>query len=334
MPALDAEQRATLLQQALRALVTQRWGDAPRVSGNFPGGATLRHDEHGWVLLTESPGSALGGALAWARNSGVSDLHVIADADAGVLARRALAFAQAPTVWRRDDREIAPAEPVPLPPDPPAPPEAAAMVDVIRGAGAEPVVEHGVLVAEVLGLEVARVVVTGGEPHLEVGVGKHDREAQRLIHGDRAPVEALGAAVRAVRERRRADAPAHQVNLVAAERWLRAVLVARPELAGAVRLEGVAPPFPRSDLRQRAVAPAVGEDTDGRPVVVVCSTGIHVDLVPTAADVRLRDMPDARLVLVVPEGDDHPVTRDLATALAQPADVMTVERNWKALSPS
>jgi hypothetical protein len=66
----------------------------------------------------------------------------------------------------------------------------------------------------------------------------------------------------------------------------------------------------------------------------VCSTGIHVDLVPTAADVRLRDAPDARLVLVVPEGDDHPVNRDLAAALTSPADIVTVKRDWKALTPS
>ena len=334
MPAVDAERRAVLLQRALDALVAQHWGPGDRSTGTFPGGATLRERDRGWVLASDAPASALGGALAWARTNGVSELHVIADGEAGALARRAKAFAQPPNVWRRDGRDITPAEPEPLSPPEPAPHDARALEDVIVVAGADAVVEHGVLMAEVLGLEVARVATTDGEPRLEVGVGKHDREAQRLIHGDRAPVEALGAAVRAVLERRRPGAPAHQINQVAAERWLRAVVLARPELVGAARLEAAPPPFPRADLRQRSVAPAVGVDNEGGPVVAVCSTGIHVDLVPTAADVRLRDAPEARLVLVVPDGDDHPVTHDLAAALANPAEVFTVQKDWKTLTPA
>lgn len=332
MPAVDAERRALVLQQALRALVAQHWSEADRTSGTFPGGATLLEGERGWVLVSENPAHALGGALAWSRTKGLRELHVIVDDVAATLARRAGAFAVPPAVWLRNGRELARAEAEPIATPAPVPPEVLALADVIAAAGADAVVEHGVLLAEVLGLEVARVAVTDGAAHLEVGVGKHDREAQRLIHGDRAPVEALGVAVRAVRERRTPGAPAHQINQVAAERWLRAIVVARPELVGAARLERVAPPHPRSDLRQRAVAPAVGEDNDGRPVVVVCSTGIHVDLVPSAADVRLRDRPEARLVLVIPDGDDHPVTRELAAALAEPADVVTVQRDWKALT--
>jgi hypothetical protein len=35
-------------------------------------------------------------------------------------------------------------------------------------------------------------------------------------------------------------------------------------------------------------------------------------------------------VLVVPDGDDHTVTRDLASALLHPAELVTVARNWRA----
>jgi hypothetical protein len=87
----------------------------------------------------------------------------------------------------------------------------------------------------------------------------------------------------------------------------------------------------RTDLRQPAPAPAGGVDLSGRPIVVVCSTGIDVDLVPAAADARLSDGRDARLVLVVPEGDDHPVTHALAAALADPAEVVTLPGDWRAL---
>ena len=56
-------------------------------------------------------------------------------------------------------------------------------------------------------------------------------------------------------------------------------------------------------------------------MVVVTSTGIDLDLVPTAADLRLAHAPGARLVLAVPERDAHPVTRRLAGELVEPAEV-------------
>src|SRR5205814_180532 len=77
-------------------------------------------------------------------------------AAAGTLARRATAFAEPPTVWRVDDTVLTPAVPEPLPPEPAVDPRVAALADVIRAGGADPVVEHGVLRGEVLGLEVAR----------------------------------------------------------------------------------------------------------------------------------------------------------------------------------
>ncbi|MDQ1373480.1 MAG: hypothetical protein QOJ09_818, partial [Actinomycetota bacterium] len=135
---------------------------------------------------------------------------------------------------------------------------------------------------------------------------------------------------RAVRERRRPEAPSHPANQLAAERWLRKLLVDEPGIVGARRLEPVAPPRLRDDLRLPNPAPAAGEDLDGGPVLVVCSTGIDLGLVPSAVDARILDGRDPRLVLVVPEGDDHPVTRDLASALRDPAELLTVERNWRS----
>jgi hypothetical protein len=212
------------------------------------------------------------------------------------------------------------------------------------------VAEHGVLAGEVLGLEVARVAVDGSEARLEVGVGQHDREAQRLVHGDRSPVEALAAAVAEVRRLRVAGAAGHPANLLSPERWLRAVVLDAPALAGARGLDPVSSTVVRADLRSRAPAPAWGVDEDGEPVVVVCSTGIDPDLVPLGADVRVAaragalapapwtDHPWAkdgagpvRLVLLVPAGDDHAVTRALAAALAQPAVVRTVPAGWRGM---
>lgn len=67
-------------------------------------------------------------------------------------------------------------------------------------------------------------------------------------------------------------------------------------------------------------------------MVVVCSTGIDVDLVPAAADVRLTDGRQARLILAVPEADDHPLIRDLAGALAEPAEIVAIPGDWRRLA--
>ena len=57
--------------------------------------------------------------------------------------------------------------------------------------------------------------------------------------------------------------------------------------------------------------------------------GIDLGLVPMAADLRLAHAPGARLVLVVPERDAHPVTRRLAAALVEPAEVVALPGDWR-----
>jgi hypothetical protein len=64
-------------------------------------------------------------------------------------------------------------------------------------------------------------------------------------------------------------------------------------------------------------------------VVVACSVGIDLDLVPSAADARAALAPDARLLVVVPQRDDHPVTRALAAELARPAEVVALAGDWR-----
>jgi hypothetical protein len=75
---------------------------------------------------------------------------------------------------------------------------------------------------------------------------------------------------------------------------------------------------------------ATGEAADGSPVVVACTVGMSLDLVPAAADARAALIPDARLLLAVPERDDHPGTRRLAARLVRPAEVVPVPGDWRA----
>jgi len=198
------------------------------------------------------------------------------------------------------------------------------------------VVEHGTITGEILGLEVARVVAAGSGWRLAVGVGHVDQDARDEMRPDESIDDALDRVVDLVRRHRAPGRTRHPANTVARERWLRRVLVERPVLVGASELRPVAPPLGRTGLMTPAVAPAVGTDVHGRPMVVVCATGVHLDLVPAAADVRVLsstggEAASARLVLVVPEADDYPLTRELAGDLAWPADVLTVPVGWEAL---
>jgi hypothetical protein len=277
------------------------------------------------VLAEEQPARSLGQALAWARQQDVTEVHLLVEDAGGLLARRAALFAQPPRIWQVDGRSLRQANAAPLPEPQALREEVAELARVIAAAGAVPVVEHGVLIGEVEGLEVARVVDTDEGVRLEVGVGRADRESFQLLHGDMPKAEALARVIATVREHRRPGAEPHPLNRLAAERWLRAKLIADPSIVGATALLPLSPPVPRTNLKDAVPASAVGTDGDGHDLLVVCSVGIDLDLVPTAADVRLAaGIAGARLVLAVPERDDHPVTRALAEMLTEPAEVRPV----------
>ena len=332
----------------LGALVRDNWKkERPRRldPSGLPGGAALLDVEAGraWVLIDDGAVSRFGPALAWAWRQDVGELHVLVEsalpagpgAASGVVARRAAAMSNPPQVWDVRGREVFMATPAEIVgvdsvPDLGLPGKCVADYrHVLLDHGAEPILEHGVLRGEVLGLEVARVV---GD-QLQVGVGRHDRRARAEMHPDQDLGQALDDAVGAVRARRKLGQPRHPANTLARGRWLRAVLCARPELVEARELEPVAPPLPWFDLPEAGAAPARGISSPaGTPVIVVSSVGVELDLIPTAADSRIIHGPEADLVVVVPEGDDLPVTRALAARLAEPAEVRVVPRGWEALA--
>lgn len=283
-----------------------------------------------WVLIDDGVVARFGAAVAWASRFELSSLDVLVDGSPsapGIIARRAACFSPAPQVWAVSGTALELAAPAPPVPDAAEEPPAD-LVAFLSSHGLEVVWEHGVLRGEVLGLEVARTV---GD-RLEVGVGRHDRSARFEMRPSEPVSSALSEASSAVRALRRRDAPSHPANTLARSRWLRSVLVASPGLVGLASLRAVAPPLPWFDLPEAGAAPAVGvSEVTGNPVVVVCSVGVDLDLVPTAADCRLLygSSPSAELWLVVPEGDDLPVTRSLAGRLDPPAQLVTVPRGWE-----
>ena len=111
------------------------------------------------------------------------------------------------------------------------PAEHEAFRELIVAAGATPVVEHGVLIGEVGGLEVCRAVTDAdtGAYRLEVGIGAHDREAFQLLHGDEPTATALTQFVASVAPHRAPGAVGHPLNRLARSRALRSRLEAEPD---------------------------------------------------------------------------------------------------------
>jgi hypothetical protein len=333
----DTERQRRFRRLKLRALVRDHGGRELSDGGDavFPPGAALVNGEEAWVLLEDQPERALGAALAWAiRQPGVDAVHVLAERGTGLLARRAAAFAVPLHVWHVEGRDLLPAVVEPLAASAPARIDHEALIPVIVAGGAEPVVEHGVVTGEVRGLEVCRVVddPVSGAVRLEVGVGAHDREAFAIIHGDVPTADALRGVVAAVAAHRRPGAGEHPVSRLVPERLLRWSLIQDPSPLGLVALEAAPPPTPRPNVKDRLSCSAHGRRADGTEVVVVCSVGVDLDVIPYAADARLAaaggsgDEPGVdgeadtmvETMVVAPRRDLVAITSELVAALRHP----------------
>jgi hypothetical protein len=330
---IDADRLQSLQEAKARALVAAHFGDAPRTSAPVTGCVAL-HDATTLWLYSPTAAGALGRALAVAAARSLPTVHVLVDdggdddAAAGVLARRAAELEPRAQVWQVRGRALVPVAVQPLPPRGDVPPSAGPFIEAIRQAGLEVVVEHGVVVGEVRGLEVARVLLDdGGRAELVVGVGRFDQEATALLHGHLPTEMALERAVDQVRLHRRADAPPHPVNRLGRERWLRVQLLADPAVVGLDDLTAIEPPEPRRNLRDRSPAAAVGHDATGARVLVVCSVGVDLELVPVAADLIRREQP-ARVVFVTPARDQLPVLPAMAARLPVPSTFVALEGDW------
>ncbi len=332
---MTAASRPDLLDVKLRALVASRWGDSVRSAVELPAGAGLVEGGVAWVLIDADPLKAFGPALAWAAKQKASEVHLLVESQADVLARRARCFDPAPAIWQIDDTALRPAEAAAPAIAPDALP-AADLAGLLVDADLEVVVEDGIVRGEIHGLEVARIVhgvTTSGvpidEPLLEVGVGQADRELTAMLHSGFSPTDQLARVAEIVRVHRRPEAERHPLNQLVPERWLRSCLITDPDRIGLVTLRAVASAVARPNLRDTAIAMAVGETDAGEAVLVACSVGVDLDLVPAAADARLSIAPGARLLLVMPERDAHPITRTLAASLVQPAEVVPVDDSWR-----
>ena len=287
----------------------------------------------GFYLADDEP-RAVGRALHWAAARALTRVEILASCGAADLARRARLIAAGPGpsigVWDVRGAVASAATPVPAHEPPVLPAHHWTLAGLISDAGARPVDDHGWLVAEVAGLEVARVVdlpaEAGPQPAatIEVGVGQADRELSALIHTDDDPSTGLRRVVASVVQHRNSHSH-HPFTRLARERWLRSIVLDRPGLVDAVELAPLVPLRARRGLNRTEPSAAGGRLSSGRPVMVLAMVGVDPDLIPEAADYRQCWNPEALVVLALPPRDLALSTRLLdrlpdasAVALAPP----------------
>ncbi len=325
--ALDAQRAAGLAKAKLQGLVRRAFPDITAEAEVFNAGAALAHGDQIFVYLIAASPSPLGAALAWGDRRGATQWDVIVDEPDPVLGAMVLGLHPRPKLWVAVGTDLVEMESLPLltPGEPPA--AAAALTPILARSGCDVVVEHGVITGEIGGLEVARIVIDAdGSARVRVGVGLYDQEADAMMNPDTAVPDRLAQVVAQVRLHRGSEAAPHPLNRAARERWLRTVLMAEPSLLGLDDLCAVQPLVARGGIREATPVAAVGRDGSGS-VLVVCSTGIDLNLVPTAAGHVGIEAPD-RVVLVLPERDHHPVITQMAAHLRVPATLVHIPNPW------
>lgn len=302
----------------------------------FPGGTAY--------LLTDfgTPG-AVAGAMSWALKAGSESMVMFVDFDAPLAARFARYFSRSSGsgsgMLATEVRAVQGAGSIAIEVEArtaealsePAP---AGLLAALGDQGLEVVHEHGITRGEVLGLEVARLVTwpaeTGGDGqlHLEVGVGRFDRDAVWAVNDGNDLTGALADTVAMVRQNRYPGAPPHPMQRLARERWLRAMVLENPEVIGVSTLQAVGMTIEAAGMKDAHPAGAFGVDLHGEPVVVVTSVGFDLAAVPLAADLRDALAPSARLLLAVPSVDLHPMQQQLASMLDPIAEIVAVDPPW------
>ena len=302
----DAERRSRLLSLKLRALVRGHLGLESDPEGTpevFALGAALVTGEHVWILVDGDASRSLGPSLAWSLKFD-RHVHLLVERDSGIVARRAALFSLPVSVWHVNDKSLLPAVAEPHLPSVGARDSHAALIPVITSAGADAVIEHGVVVGEVRGLEMCRVVddATTGVARLEVGMGVNDREAFAMVHGEMPTEEAMRNVIDAVAVHREPGAMVHPFNQFGAERLHRWNALQNPRSIGFAELSPADPPVKRTNLKDAVPCVATGTTVDGDAAVAVFVNGIDLDVVTFAADAA--DMHGCNRVVVAARSRD------------------------------
>lgn len=288
----NTERRSRLLALKLRALIRVHLGldeDPIGEAQVFAPGAAFITPDSVWILIDGEAARSLGGVLAWATKFSLP-IQLVVEKDSGILARRAALFDIPISVWHADDRTLLPAIREPHLPNATAKPEHVAFMELIESSGADALVEHGIVVGEVRGLEMCRVVddVNTGIARLEVGMGVNDREAFAMVHGELPTEEAMRNVISAVAIHREPGANMHPFNQFGAERFHRWRAIQAPGSIGFASLSPVDPPVKRTNLKDAVPCAAVGSTDSGKVSAAVFVHGVDLDVIPSAVDTASR----------------------------------------------
>lgn len=316
----DAERRSRLLSVKLRALVREHLGldsDPVGTPEVFSLGAAFMTDDSVWVLIDGDASRSLGPTLAWSGKFN-RPVQLLVEQDSGLLARRAALFTSPLTVWHVNEKSLFPAVAEPHVQRVDAEESHRALMPLIASSGADATVEHGVVIGEVRGLEMCRVVndsVTG-EAKLEVGMGVNDREAFAMVHGELPTEQALRNVIEAVQMHREPGAMVHPFNQFGAERLHRWRALQDPASIGFVELSPVDPPVKRTNVKDPVPCVALGTLNEDVSAVAVFVNGIDLDVVPFAVDAA--DMHGVGHVVIAIR------QRDITSSLRTMAEVTAV----------
>jgi hypothetical protein len=313
----DLDRRSRLLSMKLRALVREHLQLSVEPAGStepFALGSSYITADTVWVLVDGDASRSLGPVLAWTSRFSLP-VQLVVETHSGLLARRAQFFNVDITVWHADEKTLLPAVPEPLAPTAVPKESHLSFIDLITSVGADAVVEHGIVVGEVRGLEMCRVVddVVTGEARLEVGMGVNDREAFAMVHGEMPTEQAMRNVIEAVAVHREFGANAHPFNQFGAERFHRWRALQDPSLVGFTALTPTNPPLPRTNVKDAVPCAAVGVTTENESSVAVFVNGVDLDVVPFGIDVALAAGVE-RVVVAARERDITPSIRRIADA--------------------
>ena len=256
---------------------------------------------HAIVLLTTPGPKTFGSALLWAARTDISQMSFMVDASAepGVVHRMANSLNMPTTVLAVDGKSLSPVESSPYQDPIGAPDGVGGGVAILAAAGLDVRTDHGEILGEYRGLEVARVVPSPEGGDVRVGVGAVDREANRVLHGESSTTELLHRVIAQVATHRRAGAERHPLGTLARERWLMRSLIDDPSQLGLPELHELPSVAARHGLRTDSPV-AASCHTEDRSVLVVASTGVDVSLLGVVADLVAREEPQRVMVSAVP----------------------------------
>ncbi|GIU84086.1 MAG: hypothetical protein KatS3mg008_0861 [Acidimicrobiales bacterium] len=321
-------------------------------------------DDKAVCLVERQSPKALSLAVGWAASRSLRQVEVVFEDPraAATAARRAPLFALDVSVWVRGAGGPIPAEPDPFPAWPEPGADAARVAEELFGwlaaapstagsragevtGGSEGiartpeagrrraeaprlVADHGCVVLELDGLEVARVLDTDEGARVEVGVGVRDRLLRPV-----APMEMkrrLERVAHEVRSKRREGSP-HPYSRLSRGAWYRNRCLAEPARIGLRDAEPIPLAEPREVAADLQPAAARGRDDRGNVHVLVFAPGPDPDAVTVAAELRLwlreiGERADRLRILVPSEADLRPLARIVET-LREPVDTEVAPRD-------